>query len=384
MSRALLSLVITAVLAGCSSLPRDGPTSRAAVSGAVGDETFGGYALVDLTYEVTERVKAVPLRRLDSLALADSAAPTDVIGPGDVLELAIYEPSGALFGPRAANARTGVQSGTQALPGTAVDRDGTIRVPFAGPVPVAGLTASQAADAIRRALIGRVANPQVMVAVAENASNTVTVLGDVRNPGRTPLRLNADRILDVIAEAGGSGRANEDILVAIQRDGRTFSAPLAVITSTFGENVRLMRGDQVNLIYRPRRYSSFGALGQVTEVDMGPGALMLSSALSRVGGLDTNSANVRQVLLFRFERPETAQALGLTQAPTPRGVPVVYRLNLNEAAGFFIGANFAVEAGDILYVPRADSAELRKFFEFVQTVTRVVYDISVTSALNID
>ena len=39
---------------------------------------------------------------------------------------------------------------------------------------------------------------------------------------------------------------------------------------------------------------------------------------------------------------------------------------------------------DVIYVPLAGAAEARKFFEFVQSVTRVVYDVSVTSAINVD
>lgn len=382
MTRALLTLMITAILAGCSSLPRDGPTGRATAPGALGDAAFGGYALVDMTYEVSERLKATPVSFLGSLSGADSQAPVDVIGVGDALAVSIFEPSGTLFGSGVLGAQ--VRGGSQALPTLVVDRNGAVGVPFAGQVRVAGLTSGQAADAIRRALTGRAANPQVIVSVTGNASNTVTVLGEVREPGRADLGANADRILDVIAAAGGTPRPPEDIEVTIQREGRVYAAPLTAVSSIFGENVRLSRGDQINLTYKPRRYSTFGALGRVSEVDMGSGSVSLAAALSRVGGLDTNSANVRQILVFRFERPEAAQALGLTQPATSRGVPVVYRLDLSQTGGFFVANSFAVQNEDILYVPRADSAELRKFFEFVQTITRVVYDVSVTSTLTTD
>ena len=67
--------------------------------------------------------------------------------------------------------------------------------------------------------------------------------------------------------------------------------------------------------------------------------------------------------------------------PTIRGVPVVYRLNLEEASGFFTANSFIIQPDDTIYVPRATAAEVRKFFEFVQQITRVVYDISVTNTL---
>lgn len=380
MTRSILALLIVAILGGCSTLPRDGPSGRAVERGAEADVDGSDYAIVDLDYAAAERIKSVPAQYLGSLAAASSTAPVDVIGEGDQLSIAIYEPSGALFGGGSGN--DSIRSGNQALPAVIVDRNGNVAVPFAGPVRVAGLTTTEAGGAIRRALIGRVGNPQVSVTLAQNASNTVTVLGEVKQPGRAPLSVNADTLLDVIAAAGGTSRPVQDIQVQIRRDGQTYSAPMTAVTTEFAENVRLQRADQINLVYSPRRFSTFGALGAVTRQDMPAGELTLAGALSMAGGLNDGAANARSVLVFRFERPEVAAALGVTQPATVKGVPVVYRLNLEEASGFFTASSFQIQPEDIVYAPRALSAEVRKFFEVVQSVSRVVYDISVTSALN--
>lgn len=382
MTRFLFTLLTLVALAGCSTLPSDGPTARALNAGSTGQDFAGAYAVVDLDYATVERIKAATPARDGSLAAAGGTAPSDVIAIGDTLAIAVFEPGGTLFGGQSASGRT--SSGGASLPPVVVDRNGAAGVPFAGAVPVAGLTGPQAAEAVRRALIGKVGAPQVVVSIAASPSNAVTVLGEVRNPGRAPLSVGADRILDVIAAAGGTARPVEDIEVAVQRDGQTFTAPLSIVTSTFGENIRLTRGDQVNLRLQPRRYSTFGALGAVSQIDMGAGSLPLGAALSRAGGLDTNTADARSVLVFRFERPEVATALGLTQPATVRGVPVVYRLNLADPAGVFTAGNFPVQPDDVLYVPRSGAAEARKFFDFVQSITRVIYDISVTSALSVN
>lgn len=379
--RTLSALAITATLAGCSTLPRDGPSGRAVERGASGVGTQGNYTIVDLDYAMTEAIKSQPRQFLGSLTAGSSDAATGLIGPGDVLGVSIFEPSGALFGGGVSNS-TAVRGGNQTLPEIVVDANGAVTVPFGGRVAVAGLSAPEAGAAIRRALVGKVGNPQVVVSIAQNLYNTVTVLGEVREPGRAPLATNGHRLVDVIANRGGVSKPVEDVTVVLRREGRTFSAPLSVVMSDFEENVRLMRGDQINLVYAPRYYSTFGALGAVARVEMAAGTTNLAGALSRVGGLDTNSANARSVLVFRFERPEVAAALGITQPAQGRGVPVVYRLNLEEAAGLFAANNFQVQPDDIVYVPRSGSAELGKFFTLVQTVTRVVYDVSVTSTLN--
>lgn len=380
LTRTLSALSIMAILGGCSTLPRDGPSGSAVERGASLPSQTGSYVIVDLDYATSERVKAQPQQFLGSLAEGESADTTNLIGPGDVLSVSIFDPSGSLFGSGGSSG-TSVRSGTQTMPALSVNNGGFVTIPFAGAVSVAGLSTTEAGVAIRRALAGRVGNPQVVVALAENSYNTVTVLGEVRQPGRVPLSTNANRIVDVIANRGGVGRPPEDIMVTIRRNGQSFSAPLSVVTSSFDENIRLTRGDQVNLVYKPRHFSTFGALGAVTQVEMGAGSLSLAGAISKVGGLDTNSANARSVLVFRFERPEVAAALGLSQAATDRGVPVVYRLNLEEAEGLFIANNFVIQPDDIFYVPRSGSAELGKFFTLVRTVTGAIYDISVTSTL---
>jgi len=378
LTRSVSILALVAVLGACSTLPRDGPSGRAVSRGA--SVETANYTIVDLDYAVSERIKAQPPQFLGSLAIAGAPTQGGMIGPGDTLSVAIFEPSGTLFG--AGSGAESLRSGTQGLPAIVVNSAGSVTIPFAGVVPVAGLSATDAGAAIRRALVGKVGNPQVVVSVANNAYNTVTVLGEVRQPGRAPLSSNANTILDVLAAVGGTTRPPEDVIVNIQRDGQTYSAPLSAVTTEFGENIRLARGDQINLSYRPRRFSTFGAFGAVSQVEMAAGPLTLAGALSRVGGLNSNIANARSVLVFRFERPEVASALGLTQPTLPRGVPVVYRLNLEEGTGFFTASNFMIQPDDILYVPNSDSAELSKFFTLVQTFTRIVYDISVTSTLN--
>lgn len=382
LTRSFAALLMVGILSGCSTLPRDGPTGRNIERGSSAQSPAGTYAIIDLDYAASERIKAAPAAFLGSLSEGSAQVSGGAIGMGDVLSVSIFEPSGSLFGGSSGSSDPGSRGSSQSLPPLTVDASGTVNVPFGGPVQVAGLTSSQAAAAVRRALIGKVANPQVIVSIASNAFNTVTVLGEIRNPGRAPLSMNSDRVIDVIAERGGTTRAVKDVTVVIQRDGQTYSAPLTAVMSQSNENIRLARGDQVDLVYVPRHFSTFGALGAVALTEMGPGSLSLADALSRVGGLDTNSANARSVLIFRFERPAVADALGVAQPPLPRGVPIVYRLNLEDATGFFTANNFQIEPDDILYVPRSGSAEMSKFFTLVQTFTRVIYDVSVTSTLN--
>jgi len=386
MNRLTLLIFATAALAGCSTLPRDGPSNRTITSAADRDaETT--FSLVDLTYEQSERIRLAPPVFAGSFASASERAVTDVINIGDTLSISVLEPGGSLFGGGGgggagpATPGMGPTAAAGNLPSLVVDRDGAISVPYAGQVSVVGLTPREAARAIRTALRGQVINPQVIVAIAQSPLNGVTVYGSVNTPGRVPVVAGANSMIDIIAAAGGAAGPPENIIVTLTRSGRSVTAPLSRVFAEPAEDIPLVRGDQLNLVSRPRRYSSFGALGAVTLTEMPTGDTTLTGALSALGGLDNGSANARAVLVFRFERPDIARSIGVNLPETRKGVPVIYRLDLEDPTGFFIANNFLIQAEDVIYVPRADSAELRKFFEFVQSITRIIYDVSVTSAL---
>ena len=129
----------------------------------------------------------------------------------------------------------------------------------------------------------------------------------------------------------------------------------------------------MRLIYAPRKYSTFGAFGRVSDQPIEDESITLAEAISHNGGLDTLSANATSVLLFRFERPEVAAALGVRLPPTSKGVPIIYRLNLLKPAGFFVANNFEVRPNDLIYVPRSDTTELKKFLELALIISQTSY-----------
>jgi polysaccharide export outer membrane protein len=254
-------------------------------------------------------------------------------------------------------------------------------VPFAGKVHVAGLRPEEAAAAIRRALLGRAIDPQVTVAVVESRANSVSVLGEVRQPGRFQLAPHNERLLDLLALAGGPAKPAPDLLLALDRGTLRAEAPLSLVMDDPNQNIRLAPEDRVLLLDRPRTFSMFGAFSQPnTTQPMLDNRLTLADAISRGGALDTLSANAAQVFLFRFERPEVAQALGVTLPAAAKGVPIVYRLNFRKAEGMFVAHNFEIQPEDLVYVPRSDVYEVAKFFNLVNSVTQIGYNARVTTS----
>lgn len=376
MRRFALALMLL-TLSACESLPHDGPAMRMVQSqGRAGAQ--GGYALLDLDVATAQRIAASTPTPMQSLASDSSSAPIDRIGEGDVLSVTILEQGGGLF----ANQSGSTQAVDRGDFHVAVDGEGFVGLPFAGRVHLAGDTPAQASDAIKAALRGKAINPQVLVGVADSRANSVTVIGEVRNAGRFNLSPNGDHLLDLIASAGGPTRPIPDLTVFVARGPSVASIPLAQLMSQARENIRLAPGDQVRIIFKARKFSTFGAFGHSAQIPIEDDTLSLSAAMGSAGGLDPGSANAAYVYDFRFERPEVAQALGVTTPPSPKGVPIVYRLNLRDPKGYFIATTFEVQPEDILYVPRSDVTELKKYLELVTSVSQVAYNIRVTSVIH--
>jgi polysaccharide export outer membrane protein len=381
--RAVWAILLLLGLAGCAALPHDGPSARSFPKR--GGKPAARYAVVDLDYAATQAIAAHPPAALAGLSGQSSAAPTDLIAEGDALSVMVIEAgAGGLFSRPMESAATGAVVGgdnQKTFPRMIVDPDGDLTIPFAGAVHVAGLRPRDAADAIRRALRGRAINPQVAVTVLDSRANSVSVLGEVRTAGHFILSAHNDHLLDVLASAGGPTKPPADLLVVVSRDGVSAEAPLDVLLNDPRQNVRLAPQDQIRILNRPRKFSTFGAFLRNSQTLIEDDKLTLADAISRSGGVDTNSGNAGSVMVFRFERPEVAHALGVANPPTVKGVPIVYRLNLRQPDGVFIADSFDIEPSDLLYVPRSDITEAQKFLQILDSVTQLTYNINATSTV---
>ena len=369
-------------LCGCSTLPEDGPSARQVASHAK-NQASPRYALIDVDYRVAQIVEAHPSTPLTSLTGSPQADPSDLIAVGDTLSVSIFQPSTG-FSTQADSAPQQDQ-GPQTLPRLVVDRVGGITVPFAGEVVVANLTPDGASGAIRRALRGKLANPQVIVTSITSPRNSVIVIGEVKNPGRFPLAPSSDKLLDAVAEAGGTTKPARDLALTVVRGDQTATISVATLLQDPGENIRLSPQDQIRIMPAPRKVDIFGAVGKGSEIPIEDDTLTVAGALARIGGLNPVNADAKSVLVFRFERLEVAKALGVAVPDLPgvTAAPIIYRINLRDPSGYFIANKFDVAANDLIYVPTADAAEFQKFLLIVNSAAQFFYDAAVTKTLGL-
>jgi polysaccharide biosynthesis/export protein len=352
-------------------------SSTEAVSQLLGDQASSFAGTQGLAPGGLRTQPAVPSQDLTAQALggatpAGGAAQAGTAGTAGTIE------------PRAPAARGATQQNLQELlqyavetgrPGTRipdqqVGPDGAITIPYAGRLKAAGRTPAEVQRSIEERLSNKALNPQALVVIRRSVANSVAVSGEGIQGARIPLSLGGDRLLQVIAAAGGSDSPVHDVFVRLSRNGITATVPMATLVADPEQNIFAEPGDVVTLMRQPKTFSVFGASGKNTAITFTSDRLSLAEALAKAGGLLDDRADPRAVFLLRYEPVAIVRALGQPIASrAPEGVsPIVYRLDLSDAKSYPLAREFPVHDKDIIFVANAELAQVNKAFGGLSTV----------------
>ena len=259
------------------------------------------------------------------------------IGRGDVLQITVWdhpELAVALGVPAQAAPRA-----ADAPPGFVVDQDGTLQFPFAGRLPVAGLTAEQVQTQLTRRLDRTFRNPQVTVRIASFRAKQVYIEGEVHTPGSQPVNDIPMTLYDAIGRAGGFAASADQSRIVLVRDGVERRIDLTEMAEQ-GRNpskIVLRNGDLVRVL--PRDESGVFVMGEVnkpvTALPMRNGRLTLSEAISQAGSLNANTADAAQLYVVRGMQDEQ---------------PQVYHLDARSPVAMVLANQFQLKPKDVVYV----------------------------------
>ncbi|MCC6916059.1 polysaccharide biosynthesis/export family protein, partial [Nitrosomonas sp.] len=293
-----------------------------------------------------------------------------IIGPGDVVDVTIWEaPPAMLFGAITLDPAAGpVTTRGVTFPEQMVTSDNTIAIPFAGRVSVKERTTQEIEREIVVRLYGKANQPQVLVRVIKNNSSNVTVVGEVNNSTLMALTPKGERLLDALATSGGVKETTNRMAVQLSRANMTATMALHSIIQDPKQNILLKPGDVVTALYQPQTFSVLGATGKNEEVPFEAQGISLAQALARSGGLVDNRADARGVFIFRFEDAKLVDADHPLTAGADGMVPVIYQVDLRDPASFFVTQNFPVQNHDVIYVANSPEAEFSKFMKLLISV----------------
>lgn len=380
----VLAAAAALALGGCSRLglstsvgPTRGAITRATGADAKPSTGIAGMRIVELTDDVARTMSLTPPLAGFADTIGDAQPIGTTVGIGDTLEVTIYEaPPAVLFGAATFDTRVGspIQgSRPSILPEVQVGPSGRIAIPFAGNVRAASRTLAQIERDIVGRLRGKANQPQAIVRISRNATQNVTVVGEVANAARLPLSPRGERLLDALAQAGGTSQPLDRMTVQITRGGVTSTMALQDVIRDARHNIVLRPDDVVAALYQPYSFTVLGAAGRNDEVRFEGMGITLSQALGRVGGLQDQRADPKGVFLFRWEDPDLlrdlaadvdASAAGVDVVSAPRAdgrVPVIYRIDLNSPATYFAVQNFRMRDRDVVYVSNSPLTDFQRF-----------------------
>jgi polysaccharide export outer membrane protein len=273
-----------------------------------------------------------PAEQAQSLKTVSNLA----IGPGDMLDITVYDVPELTLKVR-------------------VDEDGSVILPLVGAIHCAGLSVSETEDLLVTRLVhdDYVKAPQVSILISEFATQSVSVGGEVNQPGIYPLP-GPHTLFDAISAAGGLTQSAGDTITIVHK--AALSAPQKVTIANNGAfhnpSDSIQPGDMITV-------SKAGVAYVVGEVNK-PGGFLLGNntrltvvkAVALAGG-QTNHARMKYVSIVRHKN-------GLVEITT---VDLKQMMRGNEQ-------DIELQPDDILYVPNSG----------VRTATDILQKASVAAA----
>ncbi len=249
-------------------------------------------------------------------------------------------------------------------------------MPYAGRVSVAGLTTPEIEKVIVDKLTGKAIEPQAIVTLDQNVSNSITVNGEGIKGQRVPLSTRGDRLLDIVAQAGGllPRTPAQEAFLELTRGGRTVRVPFQTLLAQPKENIFARPGDTLTVVRYPLTFTAIGATGRNAVVNFEAVGISLEEAVGKASGLLDERADPEGVFVLRYEPVAVVRDFpGLTpQQAALNLVPVVYLVNLRDPTGLFLARRFSVHDKDIVYVSNSPFNDLTKVFTIIAGITAPV------------
>jgi len=362
----ILIASIFVYLGGCSFLPASGPSK---IDIATESFTSVPYALVKITPQIIRILSQAEPKGLAG-TFSDRRPPANIVfGIGDVVSVTIFEAAaGGLFIPNEAGVRPG---NFVTLPDQAVDNDGFISVPYAGTIRAAGLTNVQVQNEIVARIKNRAIEPQAVVALSQQRSNLVSVLGEVNAPTRFAAAAAGagDRITDAITRAGGIKGQGFESWVMLERGGKRGTVPFENLVMNPSNNVYVQPGDRIYVYREQQKFIAFGASGQQGEFNFDAWRINLAEAVAKAGGLTDAQAEPGSVFLYRRELRAVVEQLGVDVTPYKEEViPVIFSVSFRDPGSYFLATKLMMRNQDVIFVANAQSVEVTKFLQFLNLV----------------
>ncbi len=354
---------LAGTLAACG-LPQLGPNKRQIFAGSVQNE--GDAFVVSVNDRVTRATAVISSLGFEDSFLRAGILGSDVINPGDVLGITIWEnvEDGILTTAGAPAALTEVQ----------VDGAGFIFIPYAGRIRAAGNSPEAVRRIITEKLESQTPDPQVMVQRLAGDGATVSVTGAVGSQGIYPIERPTRTLSMMLAKAGGVSILPEVARVQLVRGTKSGKVWYLDLFDNPRNDIALRAGDRILVEADSRAYTVLGATGSQSRIKFETRNLSAIEALAQVGGLVSSASDPTGVFVFRNEPAEIANNV-LGRKDLVGAQRMIYVLNLTAPNGMFMARDFLVRDQDTIYVTEAP------YVQWTKVLTAITSSVGAATAV---
>ena len=340
-------------------------TSR--TGGTSENQTPPSGILLAITPELITQQRALRKAELSTgvkRLLAQAQPQTDGIGPGDVINIVVWNHPELVLAPAGATLTTDASGLASVGNGFNVSPEGPIPFPLMGTFKIAGLTESAAREELTRRLSRFIKNPQITLRIQAYRAGRIYVDGEVRTPRLQAINDIPMTLPEALNRAGGQTPAADRATVSVTRNGVTSEVNLPQLT-TLGVNpsrIMLAADDLVRVFSRDD--TKVYVLGEVTiprALPVRNGSLTPNEALGESGGVNPISGDPRQIYVVR-SRSRSRSGDGATDAnvnvnvnadvsvtATP-ATPEIYHLDASSPAAYALAEGFELKSRDVVFV----------------------------------
>lgn len=348
----LISACALALLpAACGRLPGGAPASEEILRSA--DDADADFALYPVTRAFLPTLGQWPETGAASTGAhsgkhslpwiaASRGAKTQIIQPGDLLTLRIWDSSGNSL-------LTTPEEKMVQLQDVTVAANGSVFMPYVGNVNVNGLTPDLAREKLQSELETIVPSAQLQLDMTEGRGNSVDLVSGVLTPGTYPMPDRNYSVMGLIAAGGGISATLNNPQIRLVRGSQIYGTSVHALLNDPTRDTLLRGGDRVFVEEDERYFLAFGATGREDLHIFTKDHMSAMDAMSVAGGFQDSRADPQGLLVLR-EYPDSAVAPGQRG---PRQTRVVFTLDLTSADGLFSARRFEINSGDLLIATEA-------------------------------
>jgi polysaccharide biosynthesis/export protein len=189
-----------------------------------------------------------------------------------------------------------------------VQADGTIQYPLVGRVLVGGMSAAEARDSLATALKKYLKHPIVSLAMQQQGTIGVMVLGNVKSPGKYQVRTGA-RVADAVAAASGVATTGDYPIAQVQQSDGTMTPVNLQKLLHDGDSTQNIELEDNAIVYvrgaETIRVQVLGAVSRPGNVEINKGD-RLSMAVARAGAEAASRPDLNRIFITRKD-PATGQ-----------------------------------------------------------------------------